>query len=144
MKVLDLLLISLAGYCLLMMSHEMVVTIFKNANDWIPGLFSDSVQWHPGEVFHWGLASVIVGFLLVRFANDPFPTSLVVALVLVAQKLYPLIMANGITKTLGHTVSSSEMMLKYYLIMGLLPVITWIISLFSTPSREREVFRSER
>ena len=144
MKVLDLLLISLAGYCLVVMSHELMVFTFKHANDWIPSVFSDAVEWQPGEVFHWALAGIVMGFLLVRFASEPIIASVLVALALITKELFPLVNENGITATLSHTISSYEMALTYYTILGLFPVITWLISLVKTPSREREVFRNDR
>lgn len=144
MKLLDLIIICVASYCLLMASHETVVFLFKDSNSWIPEVFSDVVTWHTGSTFHWGVASVVTGFLLARFATNPVPTAFLVAISVVTISILPAIMANGFMPTMKEVFSTGKTALKYLQILGLLPVMTWLISLMKAPEREQEVFRNDR
>lgn len=140
MKLLDLILIGLAALALMLSGYDVSAYLFKHANDWIPGVFSDAVQWHPGATFHWSLSAIVAGLLLVRFAAYPVGVALVVGLIIALSNLYPLMQANGLWSTLKFSARDITSLLKNYQLVGLFPMITQLIYWLKKPSREHEVY----
>ena len=139
MKFLDFVLLCLVSVLLLNATYTYVELIFANANSWIPSVFGDEVQWHPGKTFNWGLSSVLCGLFLCRFAPRPMLTGFVSATALVALNLYPSVTQYGLDTTLKQLFSSYQTTVNTLQLMGLLPVITWLLHWIITPNREHEV-----
>ena len=143
MKFLDSLLLCLVSVLLLNATFGYAEMLFANANDWIPSAFGDEVQWHPGKTFLWGIASVVCGLFLCRFAPRPILMALIVAMLVIAVRLYPSITELGFATTMRQVFYSYETAVGILQLMGLLPVITWILHWIITPNREHEVIEDE-
>lgn len=143
MKILDLILISLVSVLLLNTGYDFTEKLFANANNWIPGVFSDAVQWHPGKTFFWGLTSIVCGLFLCRFADRPLLMAFIVAIITVAYNLYPSVEKFGLNVTMNQLFSSYQTALDFLQLIGLLPVITWLLHWLIEPNREREVIAED-
>lgn len=143
MKFLDLLLLCLVSVLLLNTTFGYVEMALMNANDWIPSAFGDEVQWQPGKTFYWGVSSILCGLFLCRFAPRPMLMAFIVATVVVAIKLYPSIMQYGLGTTFRQVFFSYQTAVNLLQIMGLLPVITWLLHWIITPNREHEVIEED-
>ena len=138
LRIIDLILICLASVILLQTTYGIVESIFATANSWIPDAFGDEVQWHPGETFNWGLSSVLTGLFLCRFAVRPVFTGFLIALIIVIWALYPSVQQMGIKTTINQLFFSFETAKQALQLLGLLPVITWLLQWLIRPSRVHE------
>ena len=143
MKILDLFLISLVSVILLNTGYDFTEKLFSNANDWIPSVFSDAVQWHPGKTFYWGVTSVVCGLFLCRFNDRPLFMAFLVAALTVAFNLYPSLEKFGFSLTLNQLFSSYSIALDFLQLIGILPVITWLLHWLIKPDRERPIIAED-
>ncbi len=139
MKFLDLILLCLVSVLLLNTSYAYMELLFSNSNDWIPSVFGDEVQWHPGKTFFWGGASILCGLFLCRFAPRPILMAFIAATILVAINLYPSVSQYGFGTSMRQLFSSYSVAIDFLQLMGLLPVITWLLHWLVAPNREHEV-----
>jgi len=143
MKILDLILICLISVLLLNTGYDLTERLFADANSWIPSVFSDAVSWHPGKTFFWGVTSIVCGLFLCRFADRPLLMAFVAAVLTVGFNLYPSVDKFGINVTLNQLFSSYDVALEFLQLIGLLPVITWLLQWLIEPSREHEVIAED-
>ena len=143
MKILDLLLISLVSVLLMNTGYDLTEALFADANSWIPSVFSDAVQWHPGKTFHWSIACIVCGLFLCRFADQALLMAFVAGVLTVTFNLYPSAQQFGLNSTLNQLFSSYQVALEFLQPIGLLPVITWLLHWLIQPNREHEVIAEE-
>ena len=143
MKILDLLLISFVSVLLMNTGYDLTEALFANANSWIPSVFSDAVQWHPGKTFHWSFASIVCGLFLCRFADQVLLMAFVAGVLTVTFNLYPSVQQFGLNSTLNQLFSSYQVALEFLQPIGLLPVITWLLHWLIQPNREHEVIAED-
>lgn len=143
MKLVDVVLITLAGLSLFLMSEELFRVIFSQSNNWIPDVFSDAVSWTPGAVFYTTLSSVVAGLFLVRFAPQPVVIALLTGFTVELADIYPMVQANGAQTTFTAIISSWAMAEKYLQAIIILPLVSYILYVIKRPNREHEVIEED-
>ena len=139
MKLFDIILITLAGLSLFLLTEDVVESVFSQADSWIPEVFSDSVTWQPGTVFNTALSAVVSGLFLVRFAPQPVLIAFLIGATVELSGLYPLLEANGWQTTWSVLTSSWQMAEKYLQAIFILPLVCYGLYIIKRPNREREV-----
>ncbi|NNJ73174.1 MAG: hypothetical protein HKP09_08330 [Enterobacterales bacterium] len=139
MKLFDIILITLAGLSLFLLTEDLVESIFSQADNWIPEVFSDAVTWQPGTEFNTALSAVVSGLFLVRFAPQPVLIAFLIGATVELSGLYPLFEANGWQTSWSVMTSSWQTAEKYLQAMFILPLVCYGLYIIKRPNREREV-----
>ena len=139
MKLFDIILITLAGLSLFLFAQDVFGTFFRDTNQWIPDVFSESVSWQPGVTFNTVLSAVVSGLFLARFAPQPALIAFLIRLAVERSEIYKLIQASDLMTTFKHLISSWQIAEKYLQAVFILPLVSYFIYLLKRPNREREV-----
>jgi len=139
MKIADIILITLAGISLYLMSYEITEYLFSNANSWIPGVFSDALSWQPGSTFYLVAAAIISALFLSRFAPQPVLIATLIAWFVFTKNIYPMLETNGYQAVLNYLTSNLNIAMENLKPLVIIPLITYFASLMRRPNREKEV-----
>ena len=139
MKLFDIILITLAGLSLFLFSQDVVGTLFRDTNQWIPDVFSESVSWQPGVTFNTVLSATVSGLFLARFAPQPVLIAFLIGLAVEGSEIYKLVQASDIKTTFNYLTTSWQIAEKYLQAILILPLVSYFIYLLKRPNREREV-----
>lgn len=139
MKLIDIVLITLAGLSLFLLTEEVLQPLLSQTDRWIPDVFAESVTWQPGVTFSTVLSATISGLFLARFAPQPVLIAFLIGLTVEASDIYKLVQASDIQTTFSFLISSWQVAEKYLQAILILPLISYFLYLIKRPNREREV-----
>ena len=129
MKIFDNILLITAGFSLYTLAVVFSNQYLAGINQYIPDLFSGRASVTITSTFHLVVASIVTGFLCVRFATKPLLIAFLIALVINLESYILLLNNHSMRETLNYYLASPSQILNLFKPLILLPLLTYIIGL---------------
>jgi len=130
MKYTDNLLMIAAGYSLYTLTVIFSIQYLSGINQLIPDIFTDSTSITIGKTFHQVIGSIITGMLLVRFRAKPILVAFLIAIVVNVESYILLFTKDSFETITEYYLNNPSAILTLIKPLVILPLITYIVSLF--------------
>ena len=141
MKIVDNLLLIAAGFSLYTLTVVFSNHYFSGINQYIPDIFSGRASITLSSTFHLLVASIITGFLLVRFASRPLLIALLVAIAINFESYLLLLKDHSGGEAFDYYWANPSEILNLFKPLVILPLMTYFIGFL--PKAEPIAHQSE-
>ena len=127
MKIIDNLLLIAAGFCLYTLTIVFSNHYFSGVNQYIPDIFSGRASVTISSTFHLVVASIITGFLFIRFASRPLIIALLVAIAINFESYLLLLKSHSMSEAFNYYWANPSEILNLFKPLVILPLMTYFI-----------------
>jgi hypothetical protein len=131
MKIIDNLLLIAAGFSLYTLTVVFSNHYFSSINQYIPDLFSSRASVTISSTLHLVVASIITGFLFIRFASKPLLIALLVAIAINFESYLLLLKNHSMSGALDYYLANPTEILNLFKPLVILPLMTYFIGLLA-------------
>lgn len=131
MKIIDNLLLVAAGFSLFTLTIVFSNHYFSGLDQYIPDLFSGRASVTLSSIFHLLVASIVTGFLLVRFASRPLLIALLVAIAINFESYLLLLKSHTMSEAFDYYLANPSEILILFKPLVVLPLMTYFIGFLS-------------